>query len=84
MTKPKPAPKRKPAAEPQPEATTGLNLRGLTPADHAALERAAARRAEMIGGGYVSKNTALLAVLRAGLAAEDAAGHPIAPPKPAG
>ena len=82
MAKPKTAPKRAPA--PEPETTTGFNLRGLTPADHAALERAAARRSEAIGGGFVSKTTAALAVLRAGLAAEDAAGHIIAPPRAQG
>ena len=84
MAKPKTAPKRAPAPEPEPETTTGFNLRGLTPADHAALERAAARRSEAIGGGFVSKTTAALAVLRAGLAAEDAAGHIIAPPRAQG
>jgi hypothetical protein len=74
MPKPKPSPKRKPA-DPQPEATTGLNLRGLTAADHAALERAAARRSALIGGGFVSKTNALLAVLRAGLSREDITGR---------
>lgn len=82
MAKPK-SPKRKPAPAPAPAAepaTTGFNLRGLTPEDHAALERAAARRSAAIGGGFVSKISAALAVLRAGLAAEDAAGAIIAPP----
>lgn len=80
MAKPKSAPKRKPPSAPAEPATTGFNLRGLTPNDHAALERAAARRSEAIGGGFVSKVSAALAVLRAGLAAEDAAGAIIAPP----
>lgn len=48
-------------------------LRGLTPADHAAIERAIARRSAALSGAFVSRNTVLLSVLREALAREDAA-----------
>jgi hypothetical protein len=51
-----------------------MSIRGLTPEDHAALERAVARRKAAIGGGFVSLNNTVLSLLRAGLAREDATG----------
>lgn len=65
------SPRPKAPAEPSPEGP-GLALRGLTLDDHAGLERATERRKAMVGG-YVSKNTAALSLLRAAIAAEDAA-----------
>lgn len=49
-------------------------LRGLTPADVAALERATERRRAAMGGAFVSGNTVLLSLLRAALAREDESG----------
>jgi hypothetical protein len=48
-------------------------IRGLTPEDHAALERATQRRSTVLSGAFVSRNTVLLSLLREGLAREDAA-----------
>ncbi len=65
-------PKKAPVAEA--ERPVALTIRGFTPADHAALERATARR-EALVGGFVSQNTAVLSLLRAALAREDASGN---------
>ena len=64
-------PKKKPA--PEKTTPTMLAIRGLEPEDHAALMRAVARRKAAIGA-YVSLNAAVLGLLRAGLAREDASG----------
>jgi hypothetical protein len=67
-------PKRKPAPKPAEKTPpTMLAIRGLTPEDHAALMRAVGRRKAAIGA-YVSLNAAVLGLLRAGLAREDATG----------
>jgi hypothetical protein len=68
-------PKKKPAAKAAAEKPTPtmLAIRGLTLEDHAALMRAVARRKAAIGA-YVSLNAAVLGLLRAGLAREDASG----------
>jgi hypothetical protein len=64
---------RKPASAPAAPPTT-LSIRGLTPEDHAALERAVERRKRAIGGSFVSANSTVLALLRAALVREDASG----------
>jgi hypothetical protein len=65
---------RKPASAPAEAPPTTLSIRGLTPEDHAALERAVERRKRAIGGSFVSANSTVLALLRAALAREDASG----------
>lgn len=64
-------PKKAPVAEA--EKPVAITIRGFTPDDHAALERATARREGLVGGN-VSQNTTILALLRAALAREDASG----------
>lgn len=72
MAKPKPAPKALKDAPAHSEATM---LRGLTDDDWAGIDRARARRQKSAEafGATVSQNSALLALLRAGIAADDAA-----------
>lgn len=54
-------------------------IRGLTRDDMEALDRAVARRSALLGGAFVSRNTALLSILRAALAREDETGAIDAP-----
>lgn len=61
---------RPPKTTPEPEST-GLTIRGLDADLVAGIERAQARRREMVGG-FVSQNTTILSLLRAAIAAEDA------------
>lgn len=67
------APKPKRAAKKTAAPSADTMIRGLTPEDHAALERATQRRSTVLSGAFVSRNTVLLSVLREGLAREDAA-----------
>lgn len=59
-------------------------IRGLTPADHAALERATARRSAMLSGAFVSRNTVMLSLLREAMAREDAKDAAGSGPSPEG
>lgn len=61
-------------AHPAPPESTDTMIRGLTPADLEALERAVARRSTLLGGAFVSRNTTLLSLLRAALQREDFTG----------
>jgi hypothetical protein len=65
------------APEPKGDDTFDTMIRGLTPEDMAALERATARRKRTLDasmpGVYLSRNAVLLSLLRAAMAAEDAA-----------
>jgi len=69
MPTPKRTAKKTTLAVPSPDTM----IRGLTPEDHAALERATQRRSTVLSGAFVSRNTVLLSLLREGLAREDAA-----------
>lgn len=65
----------KKAKPPQPEAPpVAFNIRSVTAADVAALDRAVARREKTApAGARFSRGSVLLAVIRDALAAEDAA-----------
>lgn len=67
-------PGRKPASAPVEVPPSTISIRGLSPEDHAALERAVARRKAAIGGAFVSLNSTVLALLRTALAREEASG----------
>ncbi len=64
-------PKKKAPTDSAPEA---FNIRGVTAADDAALSRAVARREKTAPpGAKFTRGSVLLAIIRAALAAEDAA-----------
>lgn len=61
---------KKPA--PEPEAPAILSIRGHTPDDYAAFERARARLSQKVGGAFVSLSQAVLVLARLQAAREDA------------
>lgn len=76
--------------KPKPKDPTMFSIRGLTPEMLASLERSIARRKAMMGGGFISQNSAIVGLLSAALATEDETGIVVAkkptlaaPPTPA-